>query len=533
MKSQVEAALAWLIHPVSLVALGLLLLNDHLFKAAFGSWWTGKLSDVAGLIFFPALVAVVLAIVAPVRWPHPRLALAAVVLTGAGFAWVKATDAGAATASSLLSALVGPSVVLRDPTDLFALVALPVAWWVSRRTVALGSAGRRAVAVVALPVAVLGSAATSYAPARHADDVAQVDGTLWVAVSYPYRSSDVEWVSMSPRGKGLTDRVREQLEALDPPVTQACLDQGACFRPSPGRYGVDISHDGGQTWEPDFAVTDVQWERLAKAWQDSNPKEKRLVTASVRVGEWEGTPVVFAANGMDGIAVRHTDGTWERLGWLGNRDDVPPMPPDDPRDDAVIGKFVGAGLLVFSVVAYMTLMLVRRESWRDAPRAWVSLSVALWCLTVGALFAWSLLMQARETAAEAAAATPFPSLLMLFTAALFLGVTVVPLRFAVGRRSPSRGALALQGLAVGVAAVLIVLVLVKAGSVWAYAHREVLTLAITVVLASGLAVIHWVRPRNEALPEDPTATLVVPSTAGGGVADAVADAGADAGADEG
>lgn len=50
-----------LLHPVFLCAVGLLLLNDHALKPAFpAAWWTGKLSDVAGLTFFPVLLWVVL-----------------------------------------------------------------------------------------------------------------------------------------------------------------------------------------------------------------------------------------------------------------------------------------------------------------------------------------------------------------------------------------------------------------------------------------------------------------------------------------
>ncbi|WNG39655.1 hypothetical protein F0U61_42760 [Archangium violaceum] len=33
----------------------LLGVNDHVFKLHCPSWWTGKLSDVAGLAFFPLL----------------------------------------------------------------------------------------------------------------------------------------------------------------------------------------------------------------------------------------------------------------------------------------------------------------------------------------------------------------------------------------------------------------------------------------------------------------------------------------------
>ena len=45
-----------LLHPLVLGAVALLLLNDHVFKARWPSWWTGKLSDVAGLVMFPLVL---------------------------------------------------------------------------------------------------------------------------------------------------------------------------------------------------------------------------------------------------------------------------------------------------------------------------------------------------------------------------------------------------------------------------------------------------------------------------------------------
>lgn len=42
-----------LLHPVFIVSLTVLLLNDFYWKYAYGNWLTGKLSDVAGLVVFP------------------------------------------------------------------------------------------------------------------------------------------------------------------------------------------------------------------------------------------------------------------------------------------------------------------------------------------------------------------------------------------------------------------------------------------------------------------------------------------------
>jgi hypothetical protein len=60
-----------LLHPLVLLALALLVLNDHVFKAAAaGSRWstvTGKLSDVCGVFFLPVLLVAGLELAAALR----------------------------------------------------------------------------------------------------------------------------------------------------------------------------------------------------------------------------------------------------------------------------------------------------------------------------------------------------------------------------------------------------------------------------------------------------------------------------------
>lgn len=43
-------------HPIALLAVSTLLVNDQWLKYAYPSWFTGKLSDFAGLVFFPLLL---------------------------------------------------------------------------------------------------------------------------------------------------------------------------------------------------------------------------------------------------------------------------------------------------------------------------------------------------------------------------------------------------------------------------------------------------------------------------------------------
>lgn len=122
-------------HPLYWAALALLLLNDHVLKGGgypfAPPWLTGKLSDFAGLIVAPPLVAL-LALGAFGGRAARAAAIAAPVLVGAGFAAIK-LDAGAAgAAEELFRALGVASRIWVDPTDLYALAVLPIAWALCR-----------------------------------------------------------------------------------------------------------------------------------------------------------------------------------------------------------------------------------------------------------------------------------------------------------------------------------------------------------------------------------------------------------------
>lgn len=142
-----------LLHPVALVAIALLIANDHIFKQAWPGVLTGKLSDFAGLGFFPLLLHAAWEwATAIVRRPslggHVALAVC-IVTTGAVFAAIKTVPVLGERYSDVLGwlqwlpsavrALIGgddPGVAHRvmlasDPTDLIALAALVAPWLIA------------------------------------------------------------------------------------------------------------------------------------------------------------------------------------------------------------------------------------------------------------------------------------------------------------------------------------------------------------------------------------------------------------------
>ncbi len=155
-----------LLHPAFLLALAVLALNDHVLKWQFGTWWTGKLSDVAGVFLLPLLMVGLLRMVPPGRRLLARrptaVHAAAIGLTATGFALVKtipAVDRAYEVAVGTLRwaarsvpvlwgsepAVWRPIIVTPDPTDLIVLPVLVATWWV------LASPLRRSVRTELLP----------------------------------------------------------------------------------------------------------------------------------------------------------------------------------------------------------------------------------------------------------------------------------------------------------------------------------------------------------------------------------------------
>ena len=117
--------------------IALLVVNDHVLKAAWPGLVTGKLSDLCGLAFFPVLLASAWELVSRAL-VRPRAAVAVVVVTGLVFTATKTLPDAAHAWGSVLGLLQWPvralwhggvplvaARVVVDPTD---LLTLPVLW---------------------------------------------------------------------------------------------------------------------------------------------------------------------------------------------------------------------------------------------------------------------------------------------------------------------------------------------------------------------------------------------------------------------
>ena len=141
------------LHPIPLAALLLLIANDWWLKPSAWAqgFLTGKLSDIAGLVFFPLLLTACINCAAlglhrlglSIDFTLRRYkSVAAIALTALVFSAVKLSASGNQLVLEFISTLgLHPSIVL-DTTDLYTLPALGIAWLVARWEIARVPLGR-------------------------------------------------------------------------------------------------------------------------------------------------------------------------------------------------------------------------------------------------------------------------------------------------------------------------------------------------------------------------------------------------------
>lgn len=148
-----------LVHPVTLTALVMLALNDHVLKRVCPGVVTGKLSDFAGVVLLPVFLHALVELAAARVWRRPlgaaasdRWLLGGVVVSLLAFALPEVSPAaelvyryglgGAQWPFRALAALltghtlpdVQPVRATADATDLLALPMGLVAFWVARQS---------------------------------------------------------------------------------------------------------------------------------------------------------------------------------------------------------------------------------------------------------------------------------------------------------------------------------------------------------------------------------------------------------------
>lgn len=315
-------------HPALMFSIFVLLLNDHVLKAVCPSELTGKLSDFAGLFFFPFLVGVVLQAAFP-RLRARTMLLLGFVLTGLAFAAIKTLPWANELAVDLLSQALGlPVQIVRDPSDLIALFGFAPAWLLWQRIEAGHRAprpGKLAYAVLALSaLASLASSPSAPKPSIERlvatwEDSLYAGATITSERYFPpvYVSFDQArtWQNEPEIPPDVADVLRQPL--ILPVAGCDPLDGRLCYRID-GRAQVEESWDGGQTWRVAWQLPAGRDSYLRRATGQycvtncGSASALRTYDMAFATGRGESTLVV--ALGTEGLLTHSPSQGWQ---WTG------------------------------------------------------------------------------------------------------------------------------------------------------------------------------------------------------------------------
>ena len=360
----------WLGRPAFLASVAVLAVNDHVLKSRLPGWWTGKLSDVAGVAVVATLLAVPLGV---------RRGLAG---AGLGFTLLKGVPGVAEAAAPVLG-----GVTARDRGDLLALAVLaPLAVWLQRpgrrddagpsdggriSGSTMASAARRVsagassfVPLVGALAAVMTATATSCARDPAVTHVVAMGDGLYALVDRGHRedlwarSTDggQTWDrSRAPRGFGGEPDPEVDGKSASRGPLGACGDDGVCYRLRGQRVIERRAGSGG--WTEEFRLSEEEFDEISSICigGDIGILESVAVAQGAdAVGPSSGQerPAV-ATLGAAGVLVRSEDGTWARTRVLS----VPPVPATG------VERGLAWGGLAFGPVLVVALWLIGRRRW--------------------------------------------------------------------------------------------------------------------------------------------------------------------------
>ncbi len=368
-------AMRLLCSPFSLAAIMLLFVNDQLLRRFWPSWWTGKLGDFAWLFFFPFALAVLFAGLIPPRVPRqerivPWLAFG---LTGGVFVLAKTLPVFHGLTVRTLEMLLGiPVALVRDPTDLTALVSLGMSWrfWkrqshpTSFRAVP-GWAVLSCAALLTLANSVpsVGIDRVCSEPQRvlafDANDYVSTDGGLyWQNLDYKDGESGREMVSddggktWQPWNEYFGEFCKStRIPPIWTSTGQLAVDSNIQYRFTPG--AIERTEDGGQSWHRSFtlstseAVSVYYVERCGdfNCAFEPGPLDAAMDPA---------TGNVIFAMGLEGVLVRKSSGEWVWAS-VGGYSHVEPG-----RGDVIFTLLSGEILLAIGFALLSILTLLRR-----------------------------------------------------------------------------------------------------------------------------------------------------------------------------
>lgn len=335
-------AAAALTHPATLAALAALLVNDIALKRAFpDAWATGKLSDLAWMVFAPPLLAYALSLL-PGRSALGRRAVFGIAYAGLPLLYAAFnTFEPVHNAISRGLALVGgsgPGAPL-DPTDSAVIpFAMAAALWVWRRPPLRPEAVRTRLALLTMAVAAVATVASS--PPRSVEGITNVqadeDGTAR-AIAYKEGAPITAYESADG---GLTWTQEGEDIPSSEPSTRVRTPSGDYY----AIVGTDIVRTGEGKREVVYSAAYLR--EGPNAWlhvRETREHEDRELTFEPRAIAYDdASGNVIAAMGLQGVVVIAPDGAWRAVA----------VGPFEPTDFSLVSKLRELGNFLFLWFAF-------------------------------------------------------------------------------------------------------------------------------------------------------------------------------------
>ena len=344
-----QHSLQALTHPVTVGAVLLLLINDHILRVAWPSWWTGKLGDAAWLAFFPLITALVFSIIIPRQLAHhERITVwAAFVFTAILFVAPKTIPLANDALAAVMDGLLGPRTPIRlDPTDLLVLPALGIGWWVWQRTSVLQHPDYSRHGLIICALGALATVATSPPAPRGINCfMIQDDGAI-EAIVYRYRTyvttnGGLSWELLPESVRFAADDqvCKGPGEEQDSWTLADPNDENVMYRFTRGR-SIERSSDGGNHWVEELDISQSEAQR--QYYQSRSLYEPDGPLDAI----WDSkTGNLIVAMSYEGIVVRTPNGQWQ---WV-STDDKYFQLRRAPQNLAA------AGLLTFEIILAVAL----------------------------------------------------------------------------------------------------------------------------------------------------------------------------------
>ncbi len=382
-----QRAVACLIHPFSLIAMGLLLLNDHLFRIFWPSCWTGKLGDFAWLFFFPFALAALLFRLLPRKISKSERWVSGLAfsLTGGVFTLAKIWPPFHTILVRAASGLFGWSVTWRiDPTDLIGLFSLVGAAWMWHLSSRWKQNHKKPSWLVLLLAAFLTVANSAYPPSEGIFCLEEINGQVY-AISFrdvyssdsgglSWQPSEYRWISCD--GHFYDDSVTSTASLTDPILMPDPVNPSVVYRITTGSV-IERSSDNGQTW-----ITEFKPVPLPQAVQSHIAKNSLGLTRFKdspldAVFDPKSGNLIFAM-GFDGVLIRQPDGTYTEVG-VGDYQRIEPG-----FGQMLLTLFPGEALMALVFGGLGLIFLISRNQLSLFPRLVSGGAGLLWvCVALG------------------------------------------------------------------------------------------------------------------------------------------------------